>query len=397
MKHKISMTAISFLCNITMAGFATQFGMLIEPIATAFNASTTEVAVIFSLLNAGALAGTVAGFFVIDAFGVKRVTVSCYSLVFLFAVAMYLTHSFMMVKIYISLIGFFAGIGLCIAGTLVVKIWHARLHSTLLVVQDASFNIGGVIFPLLTTYALSQHLAWSSSYLIAGIIALLTVTLSLMTNFSASEDHLSSNVISKASPSEWNIGILMGGFGLFMVMLSLYTFLTWGPLFLEHKFGEPFIKAGHIITEYWSAALVGAVVSAIVVTRVSVRLFLVTVLAIASVITAVIVTTEHQHWLPYLAYGYGFVCSALYNTFIAYGVSFVKKPSSKNISYILIAGSTGAMVSPGLTSLLRPYLSLQTIMYAIPLFYLLTCLLLIASNAMAPTKRAEYDGRPRAA
>ncbi|MGL4641293.1 MAG: MFS transporter TsgA, partial [Shewanella sp.] len=57
MNNKITLTAISFLANFIMAGFATQFGMLIEPIAAKFSADVNEVASIFSLLNGGALAG----------------------------------------------------------------------------------------------------------------------------------------------------------------------------------------------------------------------------------------------------------------------------------------------------------------------------------------------------
>lgn len=62
MNNKITLTAISFLANFIMAGFATQFGMLIEPIAEKFSANVNEVASIFSLLNGGALAGTIAAF-----------------------------------------------------------------------------------------------------------------------------------------------------------------------------------------------------------------------------------------------------------------------------------------------------------------------------------------------
>ena len=49
MNNKMILTAISFLANFIMAGFATQFGMLVEPIANAFNANINEVASIFSL------------------------------------------------------------------------------------------------------------------------------------------------------------------------------------------------------------------------------------------------------------------------------------------------------------------------------------------------------------
>lgn len=51
MKNKLALTAISFLANFIMAGFASQFGMLIEPIANSYNADINAVASVFSLLN----------------------------------------------------------------------------------------------------------------------------------------------------------------------------------------------------------------------------------------------------------------------------------------------------------------------------------------------------------
>nr|WP_202984971.1 hypothetical protein [Gilliamella sp. ESL0250] len=54
MKNKLSLTLISFLANFIIAGFTSQFGMLIKPIAQCFNADVNKVAFIFSLLNGGA-------------------------------------------------------------------------------------------------------------------------------------------------------------------------------------------------------------------------------------------------------------------------------------------------------------------------------------------------------
>ena len=77
MKNKIALTLISFLANFIMAGFASQFGMLIEPIAVRYSADVNTVASIFSLLNGGALAGTIAAFFLIEKIGVKRSITEC--------------------------------------------------------------------------------------------------------------------------------------------------------------------------------------------------------------------------------------------------------------------------------------------------------------------------------
>jgi TsgA-like MFS transporter len=281
-----------------------------------------------------------------------------------------------------TLIGFCGGIGLCIAGTIVVSVWQEKLQSTMLVVQDATFNIAGVVFPLITTYALTSSLSWSYSYLAVGLVAFCTVIITLFTHFSICEQ---SSTTEEKQQSEWNLGIISGGVGLFLGMLALYTFLTWAPLFVKQKFDIPFEEAGNIITQYWSAALIGALISTVIVTRVKIHHFLVGIIALAMVITAAIVSTDNLNWIAYLTYGYGFVCAALYNAFIAYGVSFVKKASSKNVSYILISGSAGAMFSPAISSFFERIIGLQTVMYVIPVLYAVIFMLLMVSSRMKPS------------
>ncbi|WP_110455676.1 MFS transporter TsgA [Shewanella algidipiscicola] len=378
MKNKISLTLLSFLANFVMAGFATQFGMLIEPIANKFSANVNEVASIFSLLNGGALAGTIAAFFLIEKIGVKRITLISYVTIAASAAAMHFTTSLSVVMLAMTLIGLCGGVGLCIAGTIVVSVWKDKIQSTMLVVQDATFNVAGVVFPMITTYALSNALSWSYSYLAVGIVALSTAGVALLTNFSLCES--SNETTGAKDESEWNLGIISGGVGLFLGMLALYTFLTWAPMFVKTKFDIPFEDAGNIITQYWSAALVGALVSTVIVSRVKIQHFVTGMISLALVITSLIVTTDNVESIGYLTYGYGFACAALYNAFIAYGVSFVKTASSRNVSYILISGSAGAMFSPAISSLFESVIGLQTVMYAIPVIYALIIAMLVVSN-----------------
>lgn len=376
MKNKITLTAISFLANFIMAGFATQFGMLVEPLANTFDANVNEVASIFSLLNGGALAGTIAAFFLIEKVGIKRMTVLCYGAIAAAALSLYVAPSLFIVMLGMTVIGFCGGVGLCIAGTIVVTVWKDKIQSTMLVVQDATFNIAGVVFPLITTYALTNAMNWSISYLSVGVVALATMFVALLTNFNQCGGESGAEQEAK---SEWNFGIISGGVGLFLGMLALYTFLTWAPMFVKEKFDIPFEQAGNIITQYWSAALVGALVSTVIVSRMKIQTFLLTIISVAMVITSVIVTTDKLEWLSYLTYGYGFACAALYNAFIAYGVSFVRNATSKNVSYILISGSAGAMFSPAISSVMESVVGLQTVMYAIPVIYAVVVAMLVVS------------------
>lgn len=382
MKNKIMLTAISFLANFILAGFASQFGMLIEPIANTFAANINEVAPIYSLLNGGTLTGTITAFFLIEKIGIKRITLMSYSLIFACAATLHLTSSLSVVMVAMYLIGLSGGIGLCIAGTIVVSVWKDNIQSSMLVAQDATFNIAGVVFPLITTYALTHAMAWSYSYLAVGMVAVVTVILTLLTNFSLCEQGAASKDEQK---SEWNLGIISGGIGLFLGMLALYTFLTWAPTFVKQKFDIPFEVAGQIITQYWSAALVGALISAMIVSRVKIHHFLLAIITLAMILTSVIVTTNNLEWVGYLTYGYGFVCAALYNSFIAFGVSFVKQASSKNVSYILMSGSAGAMFSPAISSMLESQIGLQTVMYAIPLLYVAILGLLLLARKVRPS------------
>ncbi len=381
MKNKISLTLLSFLANFIMAGFATQFGMLIEPIAEKFAANVNEVASIFSLLNGGALAGTIAAFFLIEKIGVKRMTLLSYISIALSAAALHFTSSLSVVMIAMTIIGLCGGVGLCIAGTIVVSVWKDKIQSTMLVVQDATFNVAGVVFPLITTYALSNALSWSYSYLAVGLVALGTAMMALMTNFDRCESPVDKDSgESNEEKSEWNFSIISAGLGLFLGMLALYTFLTWAPMFVKEKFDIPFEEAGNIITQYWSAALVGALISTAIVSRVKIQSFLMGMMTLALIITSLIVTTDKLEWMSYLTYGYGFACAALYNSFIAYGVSFVKQASSKNVSFILISGSAGAMFSPAISSMFETIIGLQTVMYAIPVIYAMILGMLVISR-----------------
>ncbi|MGL6574116.1 MFS transporter TsgA [Aeromonas hydrophila] len=212
MNNKLSLTAISFLANFVMAGFATQFGMLIDPIAAKFGADVNQVASIFSLLNGGALAGTIAAFFLIEKVGLKRMTLLCYGLIALAAAALHLTGSLYVVMAAMTVIGLCGGVGLCIAGTLVVSVWQARMQSTMLVVQDATFNVAGVVFPLITTYTLTHAMAWSWSYLAVGVVALATMLVAVLTNFRSCE---AGGESAGNEHSEWNLGIISGGLGSF--------------------------------------------------------------------------------------------------------------------------------------------------------------------------------------
>ena len=71
---------------------------------------------------------------------------------------------------------------------------------------------------MITTYALTNAMNWSISYLSVGVVAFATMFIALLTNFNQCGDESETKTESK---SEWNFGIISGGIGLFLGMLAL--------------------------------------------------------------------------------------------------------------------------------------------------------------------------------
>lgn len=384
MKNKISLTVIALLANFILAGFATQFGLLIEPIASAYSVTVEAAAFGFSVLNGGALLGTICAFFLMEKFNLKIIGIGIFSVIILAVAILLLVPYYYVFVVAVGLIGIAGGCGLCFAGTIIVKIWQEKIQSTLFLAQDVIFNVAGVVFPLYTTYLLSKHFNWNLSYFAVGLVSLVTFFIVIFTNFKKTKFELNSqqvNVVIGKNP--WSLGVIISGICLFLSMLALYAFLTWAPIFVKGKFNVPIESAGDIITRYWAAALVGSVTSALILTKIKIQHFVLLIMIMASIATTLLVTTKNYNLLPYLTYFYGFVGAAVYNTFIAFGVSTTSAPSGKHISYIVTSGSAGAMFSPAISSLLKESVGLQFIMYAIPLLYLIIIGLIIIQRLIS--------------
>lgn len=376
MKNKTFLTLIALLANFILAGYATQFGMLIEPLAATYAITVEHAAVGYSCLNGGALIGTLIGFVVIDKIPFKLLALSVFGSIAAATFTLFASHLFVVFEALFTFIGIMCGIGLCIAGSIIVKIWSAKIQGALLLAQDMMFNISGVVLGLFTTYLLTQKLPWSYGYQAVGLITLCTLIMVVFSHFRSCENVNEHNDLDVES-SAWNFGLTIAFVGVILAMLGLYAFLTWAPLFIKAKFHIPFEEAGEIITRFWTSATVGALVSALLVTRIHVKVFLPIIIALSAIILVVMLTTDNLSIVWVLAYCYGLVGAAV-NPFVAFGVASVKKPNNKHIAILLAGSSAGAMFGPALSSLCKSTFGLANVMYAIPVLYVLVfCLIIV--------------------
>lgn len=348
--NKLRLTAVCLLANFILAGFLVQVGLLTEPIATVFDIEITFVAKQFSFLYGGYLAGSLIAFFILDYISI-RLALFAYSLITIIStVVLYYLRLFTLLPVLLTIIGTMGGISACIAGTIISNIWQEKYRETLFLAQDASFNLGGTLYPILTAVILTSGLPWTISYLIvaASLIVVIVLVLTSKVEFDLKQLKKENDNIAV----EWNSGIIIAGIALFLTITGKYMIIVWLPNYAETILGATKEEAGQLISSIFGAALLGSVAGTIIISKLRLSYFIMAAITFGFISSIQFTFAESVGDLILLSSFFGLAISVLYNVFIAYGVSFVKNPSHKHIAYILFCGGLASTLAPYLSSIL---------------------------------------------
>ena len=154
--NKLTLTSACLLTNLILAGFMVQIGLLTEPISRTFDVEITYAAKQFSFLYGGYFAGSIIAFFILDYVSIRVALLTNCVIIILSTVVLYILKSVVLLPLIFAVIGIMGGIAACIAGTIISIIWQKKFRDSLLLAQDASFNLGGSLYPLLTAIILTS-------------------------------------------------------------------------------------------------------------------------------------------------------------------------------------------------------------------------------------------------
>ena len=174
-------------------------------------------------------------------------------------------------SIFLSVIGFFFGTAICIAATIISKIWKNKSQQITLFSQDAIFNVGGIIFPFLTVYFLSVGIGWTENYF---VIALTSLSILLLISRSSFEFELNPVNEKNSKPdTEFNSTVIIAGICLFLIILGKYILIIWLPNYAETQLNATTIQTGELISRIFGVALIGSIVGTILIAKVNLKLF----------------------------------------------------------------------------------------------------------------------------
>ena len=333
---------MSLLISFTLGGLSSQIGLLVSPIAEAFDLTQTAAAAQFSWLTGGILAGNVLAAPTLRYFNIRYVVACCYLVLIACSIGLHAIPVFHLVPVFFSIIGIAAGIGVCAASTIIAQIWQARQRQSVLVGQDAFFNSGGMAFPTLIGFLLAHHFAWSWGFLNIAVIGVVIVVLAAVSRYDVAQQSQPGD----PSSSDWPLGLLVAGACLFSIIVCFVTITIWLPIHVEGVFGASPEQAAGVISRIFITAFIGSLIFTFVVMKISIQRFIAAVVFVGCVCAFLFAKVPSINVLEFVAYAYGFAIAAVYHSFIAWGLSYTKAPNYKHVTFLYVCPGVGGTIAP---------------------------------------------------
>ncbi len=341
---------IPLLATLIMAGFVTTVGLLTEPAAEHYGVSITDVAGQFTWFTGGVFVGGILAFFVFDFFNIKSITVVSYLIAIALIGWLHLAASYVWLSPLLFTIGALLAIVICGGVTVITQQWVARRRQSIMVAQDAMFNGGGILFSGVVTWFVVNQFTWTSIYLVVAALCGAVVLLAALSSFEplANPEEESE----PAGVGSWNAGILLVGFSLLLFMMAKISIFVWAPQFIQQRFSVGPEMGGQFMANVFTAAFIGSLFGTWAATRIEVKYLLYGFVVVSMLSVYLLNQVTSVGVVLMLAYGYGISVSATYNSYVAFGLSFMEQPSHKNVVYLQLMSGLGSTFAPFVSSLI---------------------------------------------
>lgn len=340
---------IPLLATLIMAGFVTTVGLVTEPASQHYGVSITDVASQFSWLTAGVFIGGILAFFVFDYVAIKQVVIGSYTLAVGLIFWLHLSDSYLLLPILLGLIGVFFAIVGCAGVTIITQQWRGHKSQMVMVAQDAMFNGGGIAFSALVTWFVVNAFGWTSAYLVVTVLLGVVVLLAAASSFDPVVEKEKSE---SDAVGMWNAGIVIVGMSLLLFMVAKISIFVWAPQFIQQTFSTGPEVAGQFMGNVFVAAFIGSLFGTWAASKIPVRYLLYGFVTVSLLAVLAMSIVESVSMIMILGYCYGVSVSATFNSYVAFGLSFVDNPTHKNVVYLQLMSGFGSSLAPFISSLI---------------------------------------------
>ena len=345
---------IPLLATLIMAGFVTTMGLVLSAAADKYGVELTDVSTQFTWFTGGVFLGGILAFYIFDYVAIKPVVIWSYVVSIALILVLHFSTLFPLLPWLLSTIGCLLAIVICGGVTVITQQWVGKRRQMIMVAQDAMFNGGGILFSGAATWFVVNHHGWSAVYLVVAVLIAVVSVLAVMSSFKpvVRETEASTESSLSTSLGSWNAGIILVGISLLLFMMAKISIFVWAPEFLQQSFGVTAEVGGQFMANVFTAAFIGSLCGTWAASRIEVK-YLLYGFVVVSVSTVFAFTqTGSADVMLVLAYAYGISVSATYNSYVAFGLSFVAQPSHKNVVYLQLMSGLGSTLAPFVSSMI---------------------------------------------
>lgn len=241
-------------------------------------------------------------------------------------------------------IGIIFGILVTLPFYIVIHTFEGSTRASQSNILDLFFGIGSFTFPMIAAKMLANNIDWRGIYFVIFLLwALLLVVMifSKMPDISKVNTELAekNNIEDKEHFSPWTFSVYLMGIVIFLDFVAFTGFNYFMPEFINLKYHISLSDAFFGLTVFWFCYAVGCGIAGIVVKIMAENIYIIfsSVIALAGIIMIFFATTPLILFISLGIFGYG--CSTIYGSSIAFGSSILAKPSPRVVSfYICISG-----------------------------------------------------------
>jgi len=383
---------ISWLSYFFTGGLVSTLGIVIGPVATAFNKDPAFIGLMFSLMNIGLFLPIMVSGLLMRKFDLGKQLITGSVISVLTCIALFLMPSITLFGIGVFLIGSTAGLMMSIGSYLVVRINDdPKKRSANLIFTDFFFALSGMTLSLLLGFLFKHGASWLAMYGIMGTLSLLMILLCVGQKFPSVPQPEKSVASQEVAKEPWGIAAYVLCFALFAFVFSELVFTLWMPSWLLEHFHLDADRSAFYITIYWTVKAIGLFLNQFTVRFVKLRTFLL-ISAIVGLISLSVVTHSESTKLVMIGVGvFGFCNSGMFSGLMSYGSLQVKKSPPTLTSALLTTASVGTLIFASFSSFIHREFGLFWALNIASISYVLLVIAVVIAGIKSKAEKIHHN------
>ena len=350
LSDRIVLAVIGLLSYFVLSGTLAPMGLLLEPLSSQFEISTSEAARVLSGFTSGNLLGAFLALFILGRVRYRALVLCIYVSAACTLVMLLFADDTRWIWALLASLGVAFGIGLATAAQLIALIYKGDQRAALLVATDSSFSLAGTVMASLTAYLLLSPIPNLPPWLNAYLAIFLAVLLILMLAFVARYPEVARSDKNWGWIQRMPRPVWASGGAIYCYTLGQTSILLWLPSMLQAGSSDVAI-GGEAVGRYWFGMFLGQL-AAMTLVLVLGRGWVLRFGAVGASVgaLAVLLAVSDDQWMIWASLGWGLCNLGVLKMLISLATDCVDNLPDQLVPGLLLMATLGTASSPILTS-----------------------------------------------